>query len=307
MTLEYLRYLKVIAQTGSINKASKELFLSQPHLSNIVRNIEEELQIRIFKRLSSGVQLTPEGDVLLTHVSKLLYEFDQLQAFHPRKTSPIGLQMRIAMTKFSHTMESFQAIVVDYERKNTFEHRLIETSSRGVIQAIHLNKADVGVIHYGKEQEVRVHALVEAYELEYHELAHLQPHIVISKTHELIRQGAEITLESLDGYGFVRYWGEYEDFVYDIASEATHKDLNESPNIVYVEGRAALLHLIGNSNFYTIGIREFLSQDEVYKVISIPIETEDLITFSWIKRRSDRLNSITEQFVEELTRTYSRL
>lgn len=307
MNLEYLRYLQVVARCGSINKASKDLFLSQPHLSNIVRNIEEDIGVRIFKRLPSGVQLTPEGEVLLNHIDALLHEFSQLQSFQPVLHSPIGLRMRVAMTKFSHTMESFQAVVVDYETKRIFEHRLIETSTRGVIQAINTHQADVGVIHYGKKQAERVHSLVAAHNLEYTELATLKPHIILSKSHDLIRQGKQVTLSNMDGYGFVRYWGEYEDFIYSITSGNLRRDLNESPNIVYVEGRAALLHLIGHSNFYTIGIQEFLSQDKMYQVLSVPIETDDRLTFSWIKRQGDQLNPITQQFVTVLSETYANL
>lgn len=60
MTLQQLRYLIKIVQTGSINLAAQELFLAQPSLSKAMSELEKEMNIPIFVRSHRGVTLTEE-------------------------------------------------------------------------------------------------------------------------------------------------------------------------------------------------------------------------------------------------------
>ena len=48
MTLNQLRYVVMVAQTGSITQAAKRLFISQPSLTNAIKELESEMNITIF-------------------------------------------------------------------------------------------------------------------------------------------------------------------------------------------------------------------------------------------------------------------
>lgn len=61
MTLTQLRYVITIADTGSMNEASKALFISQPSLSQAVKELETEIGAELFKRSNRGVSVTQEG------------------------------------------------------------------------------------------------------------------------------------------------------------------------------------------------------------------------------------------------------
>ena len=50
MTLTQLRYVIAAADTGSMNEAAKKLFISQPSLSQALRELEKEIGIEIFLR-----------------------------------------------------------------------------------------------------------------------------------------------------------------------------------------------------------------------------------------------------------------
>ena len=58
MTLTQLRYVITIADTGSMNEASKALFISQPSLSQAVKELETEIGVELFKRSNRGVSVT---------------------------------------------------------------------------------------------------------------------------------------------------------------------------------------------------------------------------------------------------------
>ena len=58
MTLTQMNYIITIFETGSLNKAAEALYISQPSLTNAVKELEKELGIIIFNRSGRGVTLT---------------------------------------------------------------------------------------------------------------------------------------------------------------------------------------------------------------------------------------------------------
>lgn len=61
MRIQQLHYIIKIVETGSMNEAAKQLFITQPSLSNAVRDLEREMGIDIFIRNPKGITLTKDG------------------------------------------------------------------------------------------------------------------------------------------------------------------------------------------------------------------------------------------------------
>ena len=57
-----------VANAGTISKAAKELYISQPAISKAIQKLEHSLEVSLFTRTSRGVHLTNEGKILYTHV-----------------------------------------------------------------------------------------------------------------------------------------------------------------------------------------------------------------------------------------------
>lgn len=72
MTLQQVRYVLEISRCGSISKAAQALCLTQPYLSNILKDLENELHITIFTRTRKGVILTEAGKEFLQYARPLL-------------------------------------------------------------------------------------------------------------------------------------------------------------------------------------------------------------------------------------------
>lgn len=70
MTLQQLKYVIEVASRGSINEAAKRLFISQPSLSNAIRDLEEDLHITIFERTNKGISLSVEGQNFLAMLGR---------------------------------------------------------------------------------------------------------------------------------------------------------------------------------------------------------------------------------------------
>lgn len=72
MELRQLEYFCRIADLGSFHEAARRLNISQPPLSYQVRQLEQELNVRLFDRTSRGVVLTEAGRLLYERASRLL-------------------------------------------------------------------------------------------------------------------------------------------------------------------------------------------------------------------------------------------
>ena len=54
MTLQQLRYVTAVADTGAISRAAQQFFIAQPSLTNAIRELEQELGLTIFHRTNRG-------------------------------------------------------------------------------------------------------------------------------------------------------------------------------------------------------------------------------------------------------------
>ena len=64
MTLQQLKYVITVAETGTITEAANRLYVSQPSLTNAIHELEKEMNIVIFNRTNKGITLSKEGDDL---------------------------------------------------------------------------------------------------------------------------------------------------------------------------------------------------------------------------------------------------
>ena len=93
MTLQQLRFLIAVAESGSINAAAQRLYTAQSNISNAVKSLEQELHIEIFTRSSRGVALTNDGTELLGYARQVVEQADMLEARYedggtPRRALP---------------------------------------------------------------------------------------------------------------------------------------------------------------------------------------------------------------------------
>ena len=79
-----------VANAGNISKAAKELYISQPAISKSIQKLEENLGAWLFSRSSRGVTLTPEGELLYSHV-KTAFETLNLGEEKLRRSIELGI------------------------------------------------------------------------------------------------------------------------------------------------------------------------------------------------------------------------
>lgn len=67
---ELYKVFYYVAKNKNLSKAANELFISQPAVSQALKKLEEELGVKLFYRTKTGMNLTDDGDVLYSYLSK---------------------------------------------------------------------------------------------------------------------------------------------------------------------------------------------------------------------------------------------
>jgi len=97
MDIHHLREFAAIAESGSFSKAARQLHIAQPPLSRHIRQLEDELGIKLFVRTATGVQITREGSLLLHQARAVLDDASALFDLAVRARSGRAGMLRVAM------------------------------------------------------------------------------------------------------------------------------------------------------------------------------------------------------------------
>lgn len=109
MNFEQLLYTEVLAQHNSMQKAADALHISKSGLSGAISQLETELGVHLFDKSTNGTKLTVEGRQLLSSVSDILRDKNQLEnvastVANPQEHQSLSIQyMNIMLKPFMTT------------------------------------------------------------------------------------------------------------------------------------------------------------------------------------------------------------
>ncbi|MDE7002920.1 MAG: LysR family transcriptional regulator [Oscillospiraceae bacterium] len=152
ITLNALRYLVEVARTRSISKAARNFYFSQPHMSNIIRSVEQEVGMPLFYRSSKGMELTETGKKFVLQAQKILKETDALEeAFSSSPDQCVRLS--ISMTRSYQVLRVITGFINDNDGKERFDVAVRETNPFQVIEDVRSGLSQLGVLHFYDTQE----------------------------------------------------------------------------------------------------------------------------------------------------------
>lgn len=79
MTIRHLRIFIEVARTGKMSLAAQRLFISQPTVSQAIRELEDHYGQKLFERLSKKLYITSFGKELCSYATKVVEQFDNLE------------------------------------------------------------------------------------------------------------------------------------------------------------------------------------------------------------------------------------
>ncbi|MGB8454115.1 MAG: LysR family transcriptional regulator [Anaerocolumna sp.] len=134
-TLKQLKTFIAVAETQKMSEAAKKLYLSQPTVSQIISDLEEEYEVILFKRYPKQLEITPMGKLFLERALNVITSYENLNQFmeNSREIRPlrVGVTLTIGDTMIGAIADGLRKNYPDIEAsvfiENTriLEHRLV--------------------------------------------------------------------------------------------------------------------------------------------------------------------------------------
>lgn len=294
MTLQQLKYIIEIANTGSINEAAKRLYISQPSLSSSVKELERELGIAIFYRSNKGIILTSEGKELLGYARQITEQAELLENRY-FKSKPARKHFSVSTQHYSFAVNAFVNLIEKYGF-DEYEFTLRETRTYEIIEDVKNLHSELGILYLSSFNSKVMQKLIKENELTFEPLFEAKPHIFVSASNPLAGREA-VTLEDLEPYPCLSFeQGQNNSFYY---SEEILSTISRKKNI-YVSDRATLFNLLIGLNGYTISTGIISRELNGENITSVPLKADETITVGWISHKHISLSKLGRIYIDEL-------
>ena len=293
MTLQQLKYALTIADCGSMNEAAKQLFISQPSLSETMKELETEIGLDIFLRSNRGIVITPEGEEFLGYARQVTEQFGLLQSKYIDKK--VKEKFSVSTQHYTFAVKAFVETVKQIGMEQ-YEFAVHETTTISVIENVKNFKSEIGVLYENDFNEKVLNKMFKENGLEFVELFSCDTFVYLWSGHPLAKQDV-IAMEELDEYPCLSFDQGKNNSLY-LAEEM--KSTYEYKRLIKANDRATLLNLMIGLNAYTLCsgiICEDLNGDD-YK--AVPLKETEKMRIGYIKRKGAKVSHIGELYIEEL-------
>lgn len=247
MTLQNLRYIVEVANCRSVSRAARNLYMSQSALSSAIRDVEEELGIRIFLRNNRGVSLTPDGEDCLKYCKEIVERSDYLAVRYQGRGS-LRTYFSVSAHHLPFAVRAFQELV-DTGFPEEYDVAIRETETAAVLHDVSTEKSELGIVAFRSEQLKLTAKAFYVHDLVFHEIARLNTYVFLRRNHPLA-DCESLSLEELKDYPFVTF--DQEDAPSYYTEESTFfRPLKRN---IHVCDRSTKMAMIRSSDAFSIGI-----------------------------------------------------
>ena len=312
MTLQQIKYILGVASSGSFNKASEKLFISQPSLTSSVHDAEYELGFQIFNRSTRGVTVTERGQGFISDARKLYSQYEELLKKH------CGTEKKnfsVSTLYYAFARRAFVEIVKKYSSQG-YDFAFCEKKASDVISDVANESSTIGILYLSDSNRDDITKSLKANKLEFHHLTECNAFAYLHKKHPLAKKES-ISLKELQEYRFVTFDTD------DVKSFFSDQVISQYglDKAITVADRATELNLIEHLNGYTFlsGIYEEnsntenpdddseVSNDSGENFILIPLQNLDenishCFELGYITKTGQRMNDISLTYIDVIRR-----
>ena len=292
MTLQQLRYADRVAATGSISEAARQVFVTQPTLTEAIRLLEEELRVALFTRSSRGMSVTREGEEFLASARQILDDAARIQEKYTGKAVRRP-QFAVSCQHYAFAVEAFMEVVKECGAES-YDFTLRETVTSEIIDDVARHRSEIGVMYLSRRNERALMKLLKKDDLAFEELFVSRPHVFLGKRHPLAKRKGGVTPKELDAYPFISFEQGMENALY--FSEEVMPAIDRKKNI-RVRDRATMTNLILGLDGYTVASGALSRELNGPDVVAVPLKMDDFIRVGLVTRSGVSLSSAGESFV----------
>lgn len=299
MTLTQLNYIITIAETKSMNKAAEQLYISQPSLTNAVRELEKELGITLFHRSGRGVTLTGDGAEFLLYARQLYGQYETVMEKYGKNGSQ-RKKFGVSTQHYSFAVKAFVDMAREFDMSK-YEFAIRETRTAEVIQDVSTMKSEIGVLYLSEFNRKSLEKMLRSAGLVFHLLICCQAYVYLWKDHPLAGQSS-IRFEELEEYPCLAFeQGDNSSFYLAEEILAT----NEYPRIIRANDRATMLNLMVGLKGYTLCSGIICEELNGNEFVAVPFQDDEenrnsVMEIGYVVRKNTILSRMGELYIHAL-------
>lgn len=297
MTFQQIQYVYEVAVLGSINKAARTLFVSQPSISNAILHLEKELEIKIFERSATGVTLTDDGKEFLGYARALIRQKDQVEEVFKSRAIARGKKLVVASQHIAPTALAMLKSLGGMKDSSYHVH-IRELQVNQILHEVSTANCEVGVLFFSDILKRYFDNNLKNY-MDFHELSCPDPCVCVHRDHPLAKMEC-VTEDDLHPYPYVCMERETVpsfDHAEDVRLNFTH----QAQQIIYTTDRATIDDILIGSNAYHISCGMDAGHNKEYLRL-VPLKNYPMrMRFGWVALKNHKLSPEAREFIAHLT------
>ena len=292
MTLQQLKYAVTVAECRTISKAAEKVFISQPSLTAAIRQLEDEMNVKIFSRTNKGIAITKDGEIFLSYARQVLEQADLLEEKFTgkRKSNPF---FSVSCQHYSFAVNAFVDVIKEFGG-DKYSFTLRETQTFEIIEDVSRLKSEIGILYTDSKNEEVIGKLLKKNELEFSELFTAEPHVFISDRNPLCKK-SRITVKDLAPFPYLVFeQGERSSFYF---SEEPYPAIDHEKTIM-VRDRATLFNLLIGLDGFTVSSGVIDEELNGEHIISRPLELDEKMRIGIITKKNVILSRYAARYIE---------
>ncbi len=293
MTIQQCIYVMEIHITGSFSEAARKLFVAQSSLSTSIKQLEDELGIKIFERSKNGAVLTVEGAEFVRYATEIVSKNDFI--INRYKSSNLGSRLYISTQHYDFIADYFCRLVTENQEAE-YSLSLQEKETYEVIRDVEIAYSDIGIIAIKDENIDIMNRYLQNKEISFSSIFKVSPHVFLRHEHPLSNEHY-LLYEMLINYPYLSYeQGAHKDSWFTeemISGDFANKH-------IVISDRATLMNVLLKTDAYTVGTGIMPSALNEGKIISIPLESNSLYSVGYITRNDRKPTPILEKFISDI-------
>lgn len=291
MNTEHLFYILEAYKCHSINKAAKHCFISQSHLSSVIKNAEAEIGFVLFRRTSSGITVTPEGALFMTHAEKIITEHRNILRIPESVTHSNNLS--IFCSRSSYVLQCFFEFKKKYPCSNSSD-TFLEAGLKETLRGIVAQNSRLGILVMFESRIVKYASMCEQYSLAFSILKKdIQAMAFMSAKHPLAVKTA-VTIAEIAQYPFIA------DSHIDYDDTQAILGINESQNVLHICDRGTTFDAVRKGAYISVGVNIPPKDANMYGCLCLPIKNSGPMAICLIRSNNYPLSPRERQFVKYL-------
>jgi DNA-binding transcriptional LysR family regulator len=298
MDLRHLRAFAAVAESRSFSKAARRLRLAQPPLSRQVRQLEDEVGVKLFVRTTSGVQLTRDGIVLLDQARTVLAEATGFLELANRARAGLTTALRVGMARgLCEAVNRIRVNLVDRCPGATIEGTDMDSSRQH--EALRHRIIDVGVLrHVADDPAIECRALFS------------ERFVVVVSEHSPLAKRRSLRLKQLIQDPLLIHDREWAALAHDKIL-SLYSAAGVTPNIVTlhaVPGEQASMLAVASGEGVCLALRSPISRSyvPVAGVAIVPLDEPDAELQVQVAWRKGETSGTVRQFLQSTREVFAQ-